>query len=337
MQPLLQQRQFWPDYSTNADSDKYWNTGKLLFNSSDAGKFIEVGYTATGTLGSIEAGSTLPGWAKYRGDGSEGDFVSDGTVSLSGVHHYTSFMVPAGVSCPIGTDPLIILCQGTVNIAGTLNGKGNTGNCSSQDDTTPEDDIKYSSRAIGVGGGGDGGYFTSTETVVCGSGTGAGGGGTGVGYGGVVLSGGKSAFVAGSFSVAAGASPTIYQQNIMAMQFPFLPKAGAGGAPGQYNSNYGGGAGGGGGGSCTLAAERVEVVVGTIDVSGGLKSTATGSSSNNMSGGGSGGASIIIIAKDIIVSGTVTCAGGDGGPARVVKSSVTNGAAGWYRIFKAGA
>ena len=142
--------QFWPDYSTNADSDKYWNTGKLLFNSSDAGKFIEVGYTATGTLGSIEAGSTLPGWAKYRGDGSEGDFVSDGTVSLSGVHHYTSFMVPAGVSCPIGTDPLIILCQGTVNIAGTLNGKGNTGNCSSQDDTTPEDDIKYSSRAIGV-------------------------------------------------------------------------------------------------------------------------------------------------------------------------------------------
>ena len=33
--------QFWPDYSTNADSDKYWNTGNLLFNSADAGKLLK--------------------------------------------------------------------------------------------------------------------------------------------------------------------------------------------------------------------------------------------------------------------------------------------------------
>lgn len=44
------QGQFWPDYSTNADGDDNWNTGTILFNSSDAGKAVVVSYKGTGSV-----------------------------------------------------------------------------------------------------------------------------------------------------------------------------------------------------------------------------------------------------------------------------------------------
>jgi len=42
--------QYWPDYSTNADGDTGWNTGTILFNSTDAGKKIAVNYKGMGSL-----------------------------------------------------------------------------------------------------------------------------------------------------------------------------------------------------------------------------------------------------------------------------------------------
>lgn len=47
--------QFWPDYNTGANGNDNWNTGLLQFNSADAGKLIEVSYTGTGTLASVQA------------------------------------------------------------------------------------------------------------------------------------------------------------------------------------------------------------------------------------------------------------------------------------------
>lgn len=66
--------QFWPDYNTGADGNDNWNTGLLQFNSADAGKLIEVSYTGTGTLASVQA-NRYPAWWLDRGDGSDGDIV----------------------------------------------------------------------------------------------------------------------------------------------------------------------------------------------------------------------------------------------------------------------
>lgn len=66
--------EFRPDYSTNAFDDTSWNTGLIEFSSADAGKIIEVSYTATGTLAGVK-NNRYPAWWLDRGDGSDGDIV----------------------------------------------------------------------------------------------------------------------------------------------------------------------------------------------------------------------------------------------------------------------
>ena len=66
--------EFRPDYSTNAFDDTSWNTGLIEFSSADAGKIIEVSYTATGTLAGVKT-NRYPAWWTDRGDGSDGDIV----------------------------------------------------------------------------------------------------------------------------------------------------------------------------------------------------------------------------------------------------------------------
>ncbi len=44
------QGQYWPDYNTTSHGITDWNTGTLLFNSADAGKWVIVSYNGTGTL-----------------------------------------------------------------------------------------------------------------------------------------------------------------------------------------------------------------------------------------------------------------------------------------------
>lgn len=321
--------QFWPDYSTNADSDKYWNTGKLLFNSADAGKFIEVSYTATGNLASIDAPSKVPPWAYDRGDGSDGDFVATGTETISGVKNYKSFIIPAGVSVRIGKEPLIIKCQEAVVIDGTLNGEGNKGasaaSASSVAKTEP------------VGGSGTGGYYDSSATTIFppGEGSGGGGGGRGrtvadkqlvnetwTGYG----RGSKSYFL-GRLVADNYSTPNAADQSIMAQSL--LPKAGGGGCA--SDGNDASGAGGGGGGTIILAADKIDVTSGTLNISGGLKSQPVLNTNYRRSAGGSGGASITIIAKQIIVKGTISAKGGDGGNCDNAATEPTAGAPGWHK------
>lgn len=69
------QGQFWPDYSTNADGNERWNTGTILFSSSDSGKTVTVTYKATGSIVWADTVNTYvfldsgpiiaPQWAKY--------------------------------------------------------------------------------------------------------------------------------------------------------------------------------------------------------------------------------------------------------------------------------
>lgn len=312
--------EFWVDYNTGADNDDGWNTGTILFNSADAGKTVVVSYSGMGTLASVKAPLSLPSWAKYRGDGSDGDFTAAGGEILSGVKQYKSFTIGAGLTVNVGAEPLIILCQGDVLIDGTLNGAGNPGNTGSL----------TADGGTGRGGGdNDGGDTTSLAGK---KGTGGGAGGKSLsteGDGSTVINPGTYYSYSEKLLAEQSGSPSSVWQELMAQNT--LPKAGGGGMAG--NNGYGGG--GGGGGTFLLAGETV-AISGTLDVSGGAKSTATGSSNNLASGGGGGGASIIIIAKNIYINGTISVKGGDGGLCKFTATS-KNGGAGWYKIFTAGA
>ncbi|SMC63118.1 hypothetical protein [Sporomusa malonica] len=117
--------QFWPDYSTSADGDDSWNTGTIQFNSVDAGKLVAVSYQKIGTLVDSLLPAEYPWHLRDLGDGSEGDFVSAGNVTLSGEHHYRNFVLNTNHTITIG-DPgfLIIKCQNVCIVNGTINGNG---------------------------------------------------------------------------------------------------------------------------------------------------------------------------------------------------------------------
>ncbi|PWM79467.1 MAG: hypothetical protein DBY32_00960 [Phascolarctobacterium sp.] len=119
--------EFRPDYSTNAFDDTSWNTGLIEFSSSDAGKIIEVSYTATGTLAGVKT-NRYPAWWIDRGDGSDGDFVPESNITISGLKQYKSVFIKAGVTVTV--DPVVrICCQGAFVNQGTItaNGQGASG------------------------------------------------------------------------------------------------------------------------------------------------------------------------------------------------------------------
>lgn len=114
--------EFWSDYNTGADGDKGWNTGKLLFATSDAGKLVEVSYTATGTLAGVKS-NRYPAWWLDRGDGSDGDFSPTENVTISGLKQYRSVFIPAGVT--VSADRyLAIKCQEACIINGIVKADG---------------------------------------------------------------------------------------------------------------------------------------------------------------------------------------------------------------------
>lgn len=121
--------EFWSDYNTGADGDENWNTGKLLFNSSNAGQLVEIRYTATGTLAGVKS-NRYPAWWLDRGDGSDGDFSPTGNVTISGEKNYRSVFIKQGitVTCSDNTYLKVIGCfinLGTiiVNPSGGVGGR----------------------------------------------------------------------------------------------------------------------------------------------------------------------------------------------------------------------
>lgn len=110
--------EFRPDYSTNAFDDTSWNTGLIEFSSADAGKIIEVSYTATGTLAGVKT-NRYPGWWLDRGDGSDGDFIPESNVTISGLKQYKSVFIKAGITVTV-TPVVRICCQGAFVNRGTI-------------------------------------------------------------------------------------------------------------------------------------------------------------------------------------------------------------------------
>ena len=294
--------EFRPDYSTNAFDDTSWNTGLIEFSSADAGKIIEVSYTATGTLAGVKT-NRYPAWWLDRGDGSDGAFNPTENTTISGEKNYTSVFIKSGVTVSV-TKHVKIKCQGFFINNGTIEadaqganggggGTGNGGNGANAvffggaNDDTEEKKMNLlnslAGYAFGAGGGGGGA---------------AGHNGNAGGAGGVGGAGGNG---------------------------------GAGGI-GEYDRSGVGVSGGKGGGGIAIVC-REFANNGTISANGGK---GTNANRYTGAGGGGGGGVVVIIAESINTQGTITVHGGAGGSMNGGHGAPTSGAAGFNKIIELG-
>lgn len=269
------QREFRPDYSTNALDDKTWNTGLIEFSASDAGKIVQVTYTGTGTL----AGVTNNKWSDFftdKGHGAEGDFVPTKNTTIKGTHNYTSVYIKSGITVTIDQYALI-KCQGAFVNDGiiTADGKG-------RQPYMPDTEYQDSSLLSGMSGGNAGAGKIDNVTAAGGSGT--------VLYGGydtrdaeVVKSLSIYAFNGYTYGAAGGGGDSGGAGGgaiaIITNSFKNTGKITANGTNGKpYNSNNAGG--GGAGGGITIVT-NILVSKGTVTANGG----AAGNTSISAKGG----------------------------------------------------
>lgn len=273
--------EFRPDYSTNAFDDTSWNTGLIEFSSSDAGKIIEVSYTATGTLAGVKT-NRYPAWWIDRGDGSDGDFVPESNITISGLKQYKSVFIKAGVTVTVKKYACLCCSEAFIN-CGSLksDGQGADGGVGSKTSET----------------GGDSG---AAGTIANG---GAGGGGNGLNNGGA---GGAILVDNTNLDADIAKSWCAEQQKCLAYG---AGGGGGGGCSNSVSSTTSGGNGGAGGGSISVICESFKNT-GTITSNG-----ANGGNSNSFGGGGGGGGggSVIIITNNLIEQGTILASGGTGG------------------------
>ena len=253
--------EFRPDYSTNAFDDTSWNTGLIEFSSSDAGKIIEVSYTATGTLAGVKT-NRYPAWWLDRGDGSDGDFMPDADTNIGGEKNYQNVFIKKGVTVTVSPHALI-KCNGVFINKGTITAKGQgapggNSNSSGSNGMSNGNGRAGASDGHDAGGaGGSGNYwlgFTGvegyTEAIVMalkGYCYGAGGGGG--------RYGGKGGNGGGSLTIVAKSMFNTGSIN-------------ANGGDGANGGAYGGGGGGGAGGSVVVVADCI-INNGTIESAGG--------------------------------------------------------------------
>ena len=273
--------EFRPDYSTNAFDDTSWNTGLIEFSSADAGKIIEVSYTATGTLAGVKT-NRYPAWWLDRGDGSDGDFAPESNVTISGLKQYKSVFIKAGVTVTVKKYCHLCCSESFVNCGNIKSdGQGGAGGSGGR---TPH--------AAGSSG--------AAGTIANG---GAGGGGSMLNNGG----GGGAILVNNiNLDIDAAKSWCAEQQKCLAYG------AGGGGGGGCSDSVSGttiGGNGGAGGGMITIVCESFKNT-GRVTSNG---TNGGNSSSHGGGGGGGGGGSVIIITNNLIERGTITANGGAGG------------------------
>lgn len=246
--------EFRPDYSTNAFDDTSWNTGLIEFSSADAGKIIEVSYTATGTLAGVKT-NRYPAWWLDRGDGSDGAFNPTADTTISGEKNYTSVFIPAGVTVKV-SNAVVFKVSGAFINKGSLSAdsQGAAGGTGVSGVTAGRHGENGGSAAGGAGG---------TGSQACG---GAG----------------------GSVNVLGIKEPELALQYI-----PILVGAGGGSGGGTNRNSYVSGAGAHGGGAIVIVAKEF-YNSGTITANGGNGGTQPNTGYVGGGGGGGGGCIIVI-------------------------------------------
>lgn len=302
--------EFRPDYSTNAFDDTSWNTGLIEFSSADAGKIIEVSYTATGTLAGVKT-NRYPAWWLDRGDGSDGAFNPTGNTTISGEKNYTSVFIPAGVTVTVQQYAAISCLEAFVN-KGTITatGRGADGGAGSR--SPGSGGAAGSSGAAGTGGAGGAG---KSSAGVHGADGGAGGG-----------------------RIIEGRSATEDVAKLLCVkQLSQIGIGGGGGGGGGCAANWdhqtNGGNGGNGGGQIRITCMDFKND-GSISANGanGVASTDDGGG-----GGGGGGGTVLVICNNLVSSGTITVNGGSGGGGHNGGTAGAKGSDGFKLIKEIGA
>lgn len=302
--------QFFPDYNTSA-YDSTWNTGTIQFSANDAGKGVEVTYSAKGTLTGVTS-AAYPSWWRDRGDGSDGDFYPTGNVTIGGRKHYRSVYIPAGVTVTVNGF-VDIRCQGMFINEGTINASGGGG--------APGQQVRvmdlYSARfglygnpgEPAVGGGAGGAAIATGSTKELGAAS------SGIKLGGSRLPG----------LDAAGILAGCYSEEILG--------GGGGSSCGMFfndvegQSNPPGAIGGRGGGMIRVVAgghKNTGIYVSTGH-NGGIAGFAP-----DYGGGGGGGGVVLVVCDRNLNLGAANVGGGAGG------LTGGNGGDGWYRVIELG-
>lgn len=278
---------FRPDYNTGANGDTTWNTGALLFGSSDANTVVEVTYQATGSVASLRS-SHYPAWWTDRGDGSDGDFYPDSDTTIGGVKNYRSVYIPEGITVKVNR-AVHIKCLGAFVNRGTLTatGEGAAGGVGAKYEYDDSGSGRYTISEFGVNPTNG---FTSIG--------GAGGDST------------NGEHLDNASQIVQNLTKEIWHQNVEANGI-FVLAEGGGGGYGTINNSSGRGSSGGAGGGAILIASAEFLNTANIDANGaaGVSGTQTG----HAGGGGGGGGTVAIVARRIRQAGTITAKGGSGG------------------------
>ncbi len=263
-----------------------------------------------------------------RGTGSNGAYSAVANTSIAGgEYNFTSFNIASGVTVNVtGTSPLIIHCQDSVIINGTLQANGGNG-------TDGVAHVSGGIAGVGVAGGangGDGSFASSSGPITGGFGSGQGGltnqgdgwsGGGGAGYS---TTGDSSGSVSGGFGGLQYGTLFLTQLD---------PGSGGGGGSGGFDCGAGGG--GAGGGLIVINAGSIVIgATGIISCDGG-DGGSDGSGNCGGGGGGSGGA-LWLAAPSFVLDGVISAIGGTGGGSSVAGSPYygtgANGADGRIRL-----
>ncbi|MBI1928047.1 hypothetical protein HYR99_27865 [Candidatus Poribacteria bacterium] len=177
------------------------------------------------------------------------------------IYHFTTITIPSGVTVRLGADvlgaaPLVWLASGAVQIAGTLDLKGQDGHIG----TSP-----HIPSIAGVGGFGGGVGATSITPSRPGNGPGGGTGSAATNVGG---GGGGHAVAGGNNTSNIGGGPAYGNDFLL----PLLGGSGGGGGPSNQTTAGGGGAGGG---ALLIASSTLISVTGAINAKGGNDGTST--------------------------------------------------------------
>lgn len=305
--------QFFPDYNTSA-YDSTWNTGTIQFSANDAGKGVEVTYSAKGTLTGVTS-AAYPSWWRDRGDGSDGDFYPTGNVTIGGRKNYRSVYIPADVTVTVNGF-VDIRCQGMFINEGTINASGGGGQPGQQVKIR-----KLYGASIGVNG-------NPGEPAIGGGAGGTAGSSSDSGYYGVSSSGVKLGGSRIGSLDAAGILAGCYSEEILG--------GGGGSSPGVYSISEEGstetlsGAIGGPGGGMIRIVTKTHKNTGTYISTGYSGSSATLDSAIQTGGGGGGGGVVLVVCERNLISGTASIGGGAGG------AYGGSGGAGWYRVIELG-
>jgi len=241
----------------------------------------------------------------FFGNAENGDFISSGDFSLGGEKHYNDFTLNLGDTLTVDGGWLVIRCQGTCTINGTIDGSGEPGGNTGPGPGGPG--------GAGCGGGGAGtkgwdANFTGKGGAGGNPGEDGIGGGSkaagGLATGSVIqqlswfrgIAGGRGGGKASKAGVGGGTPIvlTTEQQDIIIAMGARPGGAGGGGSAGNYGTSGAAGGGGGGGASYLLIVANELIFGGSniLNFTGG-----NGGNGNGNNGGGGGGGGVVILAS----------------------------------------